>query len=168
MKVCCRFCPAFRAHVQSYKKSEGTSYYSAFRGAWYVVAPAPAPRPASGSRYHVCATSHYSFIPNLLKLCTRFWHGLKMCMWFGYSPEINFCYFFRVLNLATFLAWILSKSKVSGYLVCTTPHTVLCWPFWNFASYFVMVCRCACGLDIILISFFTYFFWVWNLTIFRA
>ena len=30
--------------------------------------------------------SSYNFIQIFLKLCTHFLHGLKMCMWFGYSP----------------------------------------------------------------------------------
>ena len=34
--------------------------------------------------------SSYSFMPILLKLYGCFSHGLKMCMWFGYHPQINF------------------------------------------------------------------------------
>ena len=30
--------------------------------------------------------SSYNFIPNFLKLCTCFLHGLEICMWFGYNP----------------------------------------------------------------------------------
>ena len=41
-----------------------------------------------------------------------------------------------------------TKCLDSGYLVCATPHTVLCWSFLNFPDVFVMVWRCACGLDI--------------------
>ena len=37
----------------------------------------------------------------------------------------------------------------SRYLVCATPPRVLCRSFWNFTSVFVMVWKCACGLDII-------------------
>ena len=42
--------------------------------------------------------SSYNFIPIFLKLCTCFLHGLKMCMWFGYNPCINFCHFFYFVN----------------------------------------------------------------------
>ena len=38
----------------------------------------------------------------LLKLHRCFGHGLKMCMWFGYNPQIIFCHFFRNLNLVFF------------------------------------------------------------------
>ena len=44
--------------------------------------------------------SSYSFMPIHLKLYRCFCHGLKICMWFGYYPEIIFCHFFRSLNLA--------------------------------------------------------------------
>ena len=35
-----------------------------------------------------------------------FGHDLKICMWFGYNPQIIFCHFFCKLNLAIF--WALS------------------------------------------------------------
>ena len=40
----------------------------------------------------------YSFIPILLKLYRCLNRTLKMCMWFGYEPQVNFHYFFRNLN----------------------------------------------------------------------
>ena len=49
--------------------------------------------------------SSYSFIPILLKLYRCCDHALKICMWFGYNPQINFCHFFRILNLAIFRAF---------------------------------------------------------------
>ena len=42
------------------------------------------------------------FIPILLKLYRCFWQELKMCMTFGYNPQINFCRFFHSLNLVIF------------------------------------------------------------------
>ena len=38
--------------------------------------------------------SSYSFMPIHLKLFMCYGHGLKICMWFGYSPWIIFCHFF--------------------------------------------------------------------------
>ena len=38
-------------------------------------------------------------MPILLKLYRCFCHDLKICMWFGYYPEIIFCHFFCNLNL---------------------------------------------------------------------
>ena len=46
------------------------------------------------SRYLVCATP-----PTVL--CRSFCHGQKMCMWFGYNPQINFYDFFRILNFSS-------------------------------------------------------------------
>ena len=46
--------------------------------------------------------SSYSFMSIHLKLYRCFCHGLKICMLFGYYPEIIFCHFFRSLNLAIF------------------------------------------------------------------
>ena len=49
-----------------------------------------------------CVRNSYSFMPILLKLHKCFRHGLKMCMWFGYSPQNMFDHFFRKLNLVIF------------------------------------------------------------------
>ena len=38
--------------------------------------------------------SSYNLIPMLLKLCRHCDHALKICMWLGYTPQINFCHFF--------------------------------------------------------------------------
>ena len=46
--------------------------------------------------------SPYSFMPILSKLYRYFYHGLKICMRFGYNPDIIFCHFFRNLNLVIF------------------------------------------------------------------
>ena len=103
-----------------------------------------------------------SYIPVFLKLCTWFLHGLKMCIWFGYNPCINFCHFFHFVNFVIFWPQILWKCIDSGYLVSATPHTILYWSFWNFAHVFSMVLRFACGLDIILELIFVTFFTLWT------
>ena len=51
----------------------------------------------------------YSFIRILLKLYRCFGHGLKICMWFGYNPQIIFLLLFHKLNLAIFLAFSITK-----------------------------------------------------------
>ena len=85
--------------------------------------------------------SSYSFILILSKLHWRFGHGLKMCMWFGYNPQIIFCHFFHKLNLAIFPALSITKWMDRGYLVGATPPTVLCQFFRNFTGVLVMVWR---------------------------
>ena len=46
--------------------------------------------------------SSYNLIPILLKLCRHCDHALKICMWLGYTPQINFCHFLQ-FELSHFL-----------------------------------------------------------------
>ena len=108
--------------------------------------------------------SSYNLIPIFLKLCTCFRYGLEICIWFGYNPWINFCHFFHFVNFVIFWPQILWKSRDSGYLVSTTPHTILHQSLWNFAHVFAMVWRCAYGLDIILELIFVTFSTLWTLS----
>ena len=106
----------------------------------------------------------YNFMLIFLKLCTCFLHGLKICMWFGYNPCINFCHFFHFVNFVIFWSQILWKFIDSGYFVSAALHTILYQSFWNFANVFSMVWRCACGLDIILELIFVTFSTLWTLS----
>ena len=51
---------------------------------------------------HSSCVCDISCFPILLKLYRCFCQGLKMCMTFGYNPQINFCHFFHSLNLVNF------------------------------------------------------------------
>ena len=107
-----RFVQVYYYGIYNSKKSEETSIRLS-------VVPS-----ASNSRYLVCTTPTVFF---KLYRCFSICHDLKMCIWFGYTPQINFChFFFRILNLVIFQARILSKGIDSGYLVCVTPPTDLC------------------------------------------
>ena len=55
----------------------------------------PSVRPSVPLKYyvHCVRNSSYSFMPILSKLYRCFCHGLKICMWFGYYPEIIFVTF---------------------------------------------------------------------------
>ena len=46
--------------------------------------------------------SSYNLIPILLKLCRHCDHALKICMWLGYTPQINFVTFLQ-FELSHFL-----------------------------------------------------------------
>ena len=59
-----------------------------------------------------------------------------MCMWFGYNPWVNFCYFFHFVNFVIFWIQILWKCIDSGYLVSATPYTISIFSSWNFAHLF--------------------------------
>ena len=50
-----------------------------------------------GIKYLVSATP-----PTILSLYRCFCQGLKMCMTYGYNPQINICHFFHSLNLVIF------------------------------------------------------------------
>ena len=50
--------------------------------------------------------SSYNLIPILLKLCRHCDHALKICMWLGNTPQINFCHFFYNLNLVIFWTFL--------------------------------------------------------------
>ena len=80
-----------------------------------------------------------SFIQILSKLHWCFGHGLKICMWFGYNPQIIFCYFLCKLNFVIFQALYIKKCMDRGYLVGATPPTVLYRFFRNFTGVLVMV-----------------------------
>ena len=46
--------------------------------------------------------SSYNFVPIFLKLRRCFLHGMKMCMWFGFYPAVNFCHFSTLLTFVSF------------------------------------------------------------------
>ena len=79
-----------------------------------------------------------------------FFHGVRMCMWFGYNCWIIFYHFFHFVNLVIFQPLCID----SGYLVSATPRIILYQSFWNFAHVLSMV---AYGLDIILAFIFVTF-----------
>ena len=94
--------------------------------------------------------SSYNFILILLKLCTCFRHGLKMCIWFGYNPWINFCHFFHFVNFVIFWSQILWKCIDSGYVVSATPYTISCLSLCNFEHLFFHGLKMCMWLDLIL------------------
>ena len=53
--------------------------------------------------------SSYNFIPILFKLCR---HALKICIWLGYTPEINFCHFFLQFELSNFWTFLHLESDL--------------------------------------------------------
>ena len=72
---------------------------------------------------------------------------------------IIFCHFFHIVNLESFFTSIYRQWVP---LVSATPLTVLYWLFWNFACVFFMVWGCACGLGIIVKTFFVTFSTLWT------
>ena len=89
------------------RKAEGHSFWlSVIPSVSPSVCPCVLPSFRPPIEYVPCVrNSSYSFTPILLKLYRCFYHPLKICMWFGYDPQINFSHFFRNLNLVIFRAF---------------------------------------------------------------
>ena len=73
--------------------------------------------------------SSYNLIPILLKLCRHCDHALKICMWLGYTPQINFCHFLahlsrRLIGAVVSTCNILAEYVVAGYGLISLPSTV--------------------------------------------
>ena len=99
--------------------------------------------------------SSYSFVPIVLKLC--------MCVFFmvwgcACGLDINIRSFFVIFSIL----WTWSFFTLNIWTVGTSPLTVLYQSLWNFACVFSMVWGCACGLDIIVRSFFVTFSTLWT------
>ena len=56
--------------------------------------------------------SSYNLMPILLKLYGHCDHVLKICMWLGYTPQINFCHFYCNLNIVIFRTFSHLESEV--------------------------------------------------------
>ena len=65
-------------------------------------------------------------MPILLKLYRCFCHDLKICMWFGYYPEIIFCHFFCNLNLVIFKCTIMAGDINSLNLLVSYECPIWC------------------------------------------
>ena len=93
--LCC-YAPAIRRMRKGIKRCPCPSVRPSVR-----ASVRPSVRPSF--KWVLCErNSSYNLIPILLKLYRCFCQGLKMCMTFGYNPQINFCHFFHSLNLVIF------------------------------------------------------------------
>ena len=50
------------------------------------------------SGYLVSATPYTISCLSLCNFAHLFFHGLKMCMWFGFNPAVNFCHFIHFVS----------------------------------------------------------------------
>ena len=107
--------------------------------------------------------STYSFMPIFLKLSKWFCHGLKMCIWFGYTPQINFCHVFCIWNLAISSAQILPKCVYVVGTLCA--HLLRVLKLYRCVSHGMKMCMCL-GYNPQII--FCHVFCIWNLAISSA
>ena len=54
------------------------------------------------SGFHISATPYTTSCLSLFNFAHLFVHDLKMCMWFGFNPAVNFCHFFHFVNFVIF------------------------------------------------------------------
>ena len=66
----------------------------------------------NGQRVPCVHNSSFNFILILLKLCRHCDHALKICMWLGYTPQINFYHFFYNFNLVIFWTFLHLESDL--------------------------------------------------------
>ena len=61
--------------------------------------------------------SLYNFMPVfiLYNFADLFVHGLKMCIWFGFNPAVNFCHFSTLLTLSLFAGATSTSPKFDLY-----------------------------------------------------
>ena len=74
------------------------------------------------SGYHVSATPNTTSCLSLFNFAHLFVHGLKICMWFGFNPAVNFCHFSTLLTLSFFAGATSSSPKFD--LHCWFCHEV--------------------------------------------
>ena len=77
------------------------------------------------SGYIVSTTPYTISILSSCSFAHLFFHGLKICMWFGFNPAINFCHFSTLLTLSFFsfsqVRHQLHRSSIYIYLLmCKT------------------------------------------------
>ena len=80
------------------------------------------------SGYLVSATLYTISCLFLCNFAHLFFHGLKMCMWFGFNPAVNFCHFSTLLTLSFFAGATSTSPKFDLYFSC--PSYL---PFWSYA-----------------------------------
>ena len=68
------------------------------------------------SGYHVSAILYTASCLSLFNFAHLFVHGLKMCMWFGFNPAVNFCHFSTLLTLSFFEGATTTSPKFDLYL----------------------------------------------------
>ena len=83
------------------------------------------------SGYHVSATPYTTSCLSVFNFAHLFVHGLKMCMWFGFNPAVNFCPFSTLLTLSFFSGATPTSPKFDLYLYNDTHRfVVLCTLIW--------------------------------------
>ena len=95
------------------------------------------------SGYHVSATPYTTSCLSLFNFAHLFVHGLKMCMWFGFNPAVNFCHFSTLLTLSFFAGATSTSPKFDlflfNYLTKNTLYSFIWATSWE--NLFYAICK---------------------------
>ena len=78
------------------------------------------------SGYLVSATPYTISCLSLCNFAHLFFHGLKMCMWFGFNPAVNFCHFSTLLTLSVFAGATSTSPKFDLFSLLTITVRGVC------------------------------------------
>ena len=88
------------------------------------------------SGYHVSTTPYTTSCLSLFNFAHLFGHGLKMCMWFGFNPAVNFCHFSSLFTLS-FFAGVTQLHQSLIYIYIIFCHF---FPLCELESFFDLKC----------------------------
>ena len=102
------------------------------------------------SGYLVNATPYTISCLSLSNFAHLFFHGLKMCMWFGFNPAVNFCHFCDLLALSFFAGATSTSPKFDLYFnlfthcglyySCKVDKSICYWRSVYFFFFFFVIC----------------------------
>ena len=99
MKLCTYFCHGLEMCMW-FGYNPWINFYHFFRFVNFVIFWPQILRKCIDSGYLVSATPYTVSCLSLCNFAHFFFHGLKVCMWFGFNPAVNFCHFSTLLTLS--------------------------------------------------------------------
>ena len=100
-----KLCTCFRHGLEMcmwFGYNRWINFYHFFHFVNFVIFWPQILRKCIDSGYHVSAAPYTTSCLSLFNFAHLFVHGLKMCMWFGFNPAVNFCHFSTLLTLSFF------------------------------------------------------------------
>ena len=160
MKLCTCFCPGLEMCIW-FGCNPWINFYCFFHFVNFVIFWPQILWKCIDSGYLVSAIPYTISCLSLCNFAHLFFHGLKMCMWFGFNPAVNFCNFSTLLTLSFFAGATSTSLKFDPYYWLRTNGSPL--PIYNLSlalSYFpvsMAVISAKCMVFLTTISFLIYF-----------
>ena len=123
-----KFCICFRHGLEMWFGYNWWIILSLFHFANFVIFWPQILWKCIDSGYHVRATPYTTSCLSLFNFAHLFVHGLKMCMWFGFNPAVNFCHFSTLLTSSFFAGATSTSPKFNLY----------CW-FYHVVAHFKII-----------------------------